>query len=679
MSYEDKVIVDVSDAAGNCFFNSILISLQRGYPNFKFLDKVITSYNNNTFTEAIKIFHLSEKNTIKTQAIELDPRIEDIYRQDIYSSQCNVFDNLTITYIARLLKIQILTIERTESSGLLFKSFNNKAQSPSINIWCNKYNKSHYKGIIHISQVRSGDKTYEVTPLFNSLTPIPNELAVIPELVQKINATKPVAAAAAAPAQTVVLTTPHAQITRIHGADERPQNIILPRNYGTLENVGNSCYLNTTLQLLYRIHSLRHALENINIDTLQRNPRISQAVFENSKTLIIILKRIFEEFTRGNRSIDLNTLVIGNIRNAYTTLVKITKLTCGAQEDMTEFLVPLISQFEPLYNNEDIRNFIISITHNQIITTYCQNRKILITNKYEVNDSPDPERKILDLDRVLQLQLLGSSSNLQELINNYQQRENIRLGDVVFDGCIIRNDAGEIIDNNRNATQQERRITNLPNASDYYIISLKRFGVNRDATGRAISRYKIFDPIQVNPILRIHNRNYQIMGCGLHMGNVNGGHYVYIDYHNGEPVHTYNDSRDYPITPYESKEIITGGYVFLYKNIGSSTEIMRQPDIVRPAAITQSLPLFNPLFKTTTTTSTSIGITASAGPPPVIKSQGNIQSLTAKPSPPPPPPPPPVAAKPSPPPVAAPAPTPNNSYTAITARAGPPPVISSRK
>jgi ubiquitin C-terminal hydrolase len=580
MAYENKVIVDVSDT-NNCFFNAILISLQREYPTFKFLDKSIQSYNNDRFTEAIQTLHGSEDNTIRTQAIELDPRIGNIFDQDIYSSPCKIFDDLTITYIARLLKISIRSVELSSGSNPYFNSFNLNAQLPRIDIWCNKYNKSHYKGIINKSQVRATDKTYDTSSLFNPSIPIPTELSVIPDLVQKVNSVTP--ATPSAPIKIIVDQRPGVVVEEIVAHEDRPQNIILPRNYGTLSNVGNSCYLNTTLQLLYRIHSLRHALENINVNMLVRNPRITQDVFETSKNLVRILKRVFQEFSRGDRrgdrSINLNTLDIDNGINAYTTIVQITGLTCGEQEDMTEFLVNLISHFEPLYNNEDVRNLINSITHNQILTTYCQNRKISITNKYEVNDSPIPERNILDLDRILQLQLINRNSNIQDLINNYQQIEDIQLDDNLRDNCIIRNNTGQITNNNRIATQQQRRITNLPldNSSDYYIISLKRFGVNRDATGRAISRYKISDSIQVNPIIRLHNRNYQIMGCGVHMGNVKGGHYIYVDYINGIASRTYNDSRDYPITDDEQKQIITGGYVYLYKNIGSTSTISSVP------------------------------------------------------------------------------------------------------
>ena len=82
---------------------------------------------------------------------------------------------------------------------------------------------------------------------------------------------------------------------------------------GTLKNVGNSCYLNTTIQMLYSIDTLRYCLKFVNFDTITKSPllsKIQKIDFEKDKTVLKHLKTIFERLEQGIPNInliDLNT------------------------------------------------------------------------------------------------------------------------------------------------------------------------------------------------------------------------------------------------------------------------------------------------------------------------------------------------------------------------------------
>jgi hypothetical protein len=166
--------------------------------------------------------------------------------------------------------------------------------------------------------------------------------------------------------------------------------IIRPDNYGTLTNIrASSCYLNTSLQMLYRIHTFRLMLENINL----HNPQLIQLARVNDdiakgRTILRILKHIFIRFSRGDHNINLET------DDVYEQLVILSGLTCGEQQDMTEFILNIINIISKFYANPQVKNFMDSITFNQIQHTICENGKDVIR---------DPMVMFNDQDRIDQL------------------------------------------------------------------------------------------------------------------------------------------------------------------------------------------------------------------------------------------------------------------------------------
>ncbi len=342
--------------------------------------------------------------------------------------------------------------------------------------------------------------------------------------------------------------------------------IIRPNNYGTLTNINStSCYLNTSLQMLYRIHTLRFMLDNINLD----NQRLIELARVNEdlargRTILRILKHIFTKFSRGDRKINLVD------EGVYRQLVELSGLTCSAQQDMTEFIVNILGIILTFYGNQHVRNFIDSITFNQIDHTICENGKNVIRDPMVLFTNRD---RIGQLPKTLDLPINDRARNIQQLITINQEARGIDPPDNMLDSCIITEGR---IDYNRRAISKQTIINELP-SSEYFLISLKR---RLPADRFGTSFYKKRNVINVNPYLIIGNGKYQIIGCGLHMGSANGGHYVYIAY-NDEciPAVTFNDSRYYPIREEELAQINTDGYVYLYKKIALAT----------PAEIAQSL------------------------------------------------------------------------------------------
>jgi hypothetical protein len=76
------------------------------------------------------------------------------------------------------------------------------------------------------------------------------------------------------------------------------------------------------------------------------------------------------------------------------------------------------------------------------------------------------------------------------------------------------------------------------------------------------------DKIKPNKFIYINNNKYIIYGCIIHSGGIQAGHYIYIDYNNGETVKKYDDSN---IEEFKGKNN-DDGYVYLYKYNGPIDE-----------------------------------------------------------------------------------------------------------
>ncbi len=368
-------------------------------------------------------------------------------------------------------------------------------------------------------------------------------------------------------------STPFPMVPQFHmAAAVRNSPIIRPADnaYGTLTNVGNSCYLNTSLQLLYRIHTLRVMLQNINLNT----PEILEAAnrnrdIYNAGMILQILQFIFNKFSGGERNINLVT------EGVYKLLVETSGLTCGAQEDMSEFMLNILRIISNFYSNPLVKSFIDSITYNHIEIKKCENGNELIRNPIDIYH--DEQVRIHQLPKTLDLPIDERATNIQELIAIYQEPERLIPPNDMLDGCVITNGRR---DYNRKAISTQNIIRELP-SSEYCLISLKR-RLPTDAT--FTEYYKNTHRIEVNPNIIIDNGRYQIIGCGLHTGNANGGHYIFIDYNdNGLPAVTFNDSMLDQVSPYEAETINNEAYMFLYKKIAYANPTEREAAATFPA------------------------------------------------------------------------------------------------
>lgn len=337
-----------------------------------------------------------------------------------------------------------------------------------------------------------------------------------------------------------------------------------------LKNVGNSCFMNSTLQLLYSIPELREMFEKLDIKQLLISSEMksqsdcNELGIETTLPLIITLKNIFNTFKKSNgkKKIDLEDLEleVGNKNKSYyDILLEVGKIFPGEQTDVAQsFLYPLISKFICFNQTLSLINKFYYFEQNTFICKDDEGKELnrVSDQKYETdNFSHIGESKSKNN---ITLELVEGAETIQDLIQSNQYSE----------VKVESNRCNSVV-----GTKYVLKKTEYKNYKDteYYMITLNRGGYDEEK-----GYYKNRQSIKPNKVIEVDGTKFGLYGCIVHISHdsdkhkgvpeVESGHYVYVQFSNGDPVYTMDDdemdvSMDYP------KKIKKDGYVFLYKKL----------------------------------------------------------------------------------------------------------------
>ena len=318
-----------------------------------------------------------------------------------------------------------------------------------------------------------------------------------------------------------------------------------------LINVGNSCYMNALLQMIYSIPQFRKII--IKMDITQKTKKDC----DKKKILVENFKIIYKKYTELSQiadktynnllTLDINT----DIPSGYKNIINVCPtLHMFGQEDAQEFYNYILDAFD-CYDTtgKNILNFI----------RFNEENKVSCINGNSINMVTIPQY-------ILTLGInIPTITNMQDAINNYIAPEYLTPGNDYLEVC------GKEISKAKNTNYKKIDIKLLPE-TDTLIINLKRF--EYDLYGQL---KKVAKSIIPNKTIVIDGEEFILKGCVIHSGTIftdsngkihNNGHYVYI---------SYDDNSDYNILADDSKIIllnkqkplayndITDGYIFYYK------------------------------------------------------------------------------------------------------------------
>ena len=270
-------------------------------------------------------------------------------------------------------------------------------------------------------------------------------------------------------------------------------------------NIGNTCYINSSLQMLIQnIDFCKIILENFNKS-------------ENLENMANLIK---EYYTTTNYAITPNKIkeIVGN-KN---------KIFCGyEQQDAGEFIIYLIDII-----NTDLKkelNPLFDITTETIIK--CKIRNCLRLSS-TISKIP-----------FLILPIKNECLTLDDCYREFKIHEKLE-GDNMYycENC------------------KEKRIAskylNIIEWSNNLIILLKRFENNKEKLFKNNKQLEI-------PIDWRHN--FTIKGAVIHIGGINGGHYIYISRNLSNNIWSMCDDSSIQLLPKEKvQSYLNIGYIFNY-------------------------------------------------------------------------------------------------------------------
>jgi ubiquitin C-terminal hydrolase len=276
----------------------------------------------------------------------------------------------------------------------------------------------------------------------------------------------------------------------------------LSNNYKGFYNLGNTCYLNSGLQLIINNKELCN-----NILLLSEN-----------NDFLLMLSQFIKNYYNNNSNIILNPSFIKEI-----VANKNNEFIGFKQNDSFEFIIYFLDY---IFENFKI-NKLYQITTN--IKIKCKLLTCLNINEHQ------------EYNNYLILDILDNFKDLDDCYRNYKQREKLMNDNSYYcEKC-----------NDKRIASKRINITHWPN---YLIIIFKRFTNN----GRIQKNNNKIDV----PLIWRHD--YHLKGIVSHSGSLFGGHYIYIGNHNNKWI-IFNDDHTSEINNEQLDNYKNNGYIYYFQ------------------------------------------------------------------------------------------------------------------
>ena len=270
-----------------------------------------------------------------------------------------------------------------------------------------------------------------------------------------------------------------------------------------LQNMGNTCFINSALQLLFNCPILVYVINESNNETL------------------IKYKQTFYDYFKDTTN-TLGPLIL------YKRYQKLNNNYFGiTQEDAHEYLTFIIDDIDELGKDIDIKNLFEITLISKVNCDECNN-----SSKVTISE------KILSL----------SIDNCNTLDDCFQK---------LYNKEVLDNDNKWFCDKCNKKVISNKQIY-IDHISNYFIICLNRFIFNNNNITK--NNNNIIFP-------NIIFTNYELRGIIYHMGSINGGHYICSITRDGNNWFLIDDTNIIDTTYEKLEKLNNNAYILLYHKI----------------------------------------------------------------------------------------------------------------
>lgn len=329
-------------------------------------------------------------------------------------------------------------------------------------------------------------------------------------------------------------------------------------NTSGLKNLGNTCYLNTCIQILSHTPNI-----NTMLGAKEHNKH-SQKCIDLLHNIRIIIKSLWEQ--------PLCVNPINMIKNMQTYIFeKNNNFNVLSQNDLTEILLAIVDAFHEVTKSKQkisssgtIKNEqdkMAVICYNYIKETYDKGYSPVINLFYgiQITKIENMAGEILSIkpESFFMLDLPLTDNTLEGCINNYYASEKL-YGD------------NQYLNEKTNKKEDVYKKLSVWSFSDILVISLKRFkNHNKLFKDNTIISFNINNLDLSNYVEGYNSDSYQyeLYAVGNHMGNINNGHYnAYIKNYSDNEWYLYNDNNIIKINSEKIEDLLKiNAYCLFYK------------------------------------------------------------------------------------------------------------------